>query len=106
MQENKLAAYFRDQWSIDTNNNSSINEIREKLSHHIHHLINHNFAGLVNLLYTVDINEEKLKSLLRTNSDQDAGNLIATLIIERQIQKMKTREDLKTGNSESDEEKW
>jgi len=106
MQENKLATYFRDQWSIDMNTNSSIDEIREKLSKHIHYLINHDFGGLINLLYTVDINESKLRSLLKTNTDLDAGNLIATLIIERQIQKIKTREDLKTGDDDSDEERW
>lgn len=45
--------------------------------------------------------------MLRDNPDKDAGNMIALLIIERQLLKLISRnENKKKGNEISDEEKW
>jgi len=53
------------------------------------------------------VNEQKLKSLLQQNPNEDAGNLIATLIIERQEQKIKTRQQFSNQENDPDEEeKW
>lgn len=78
----------------------------EKLAVFINDLINHDFQKLVNILYRVDVNEKKLKQLLKENPGSDAGRIIAELIIERQIQKIKSRRENKKQNDISDEEKW
>lgn len=82
-------------------------ELHSKLSGHINHLIKNNFEALVALLYKIDVSEDKLKALLRNNPNEDAGNTIAKLIIERQQQKIifKARFSNKSSGN-SNEEKW
>ena len=79
---------------------------RESLATYIHELINHDFEKLIHILYRLDVSEKKLKSTLASSSS-NAGMLIAEMIIERQVQKIKTREQFRQQNSNfSDEEKW
>ena len=82
-------------------------EIHAQLSAYINSLIKDDFDKLITYLYRIDVNEQKLKSLLQENPDEDAGNIIASLIVERQQQKIKTREQFSQSNNEFDkEEKW
>ena len=82
-------------------------ELEQKLAEHINQLIIQDFQRLVGILYTIDVNEQKLKNILRENPGEDAGKLIAGLIIERQLQKIKSRQDFKTAPPPADEEeKW
>lgn len=78
----------------------------EELVAFMNKLITDDFAGLINLLYRLDISESKLKLLLTDNPGEDAGKLIATLIIERQQQKIKTREQFRREENIPDEDKW
>jgi hypothetical protein len=85
----------------------SFEEIKENLAAHINHLINNDFQQLVMLLYKVDVNESKLRSVLIENKNDDAGNIISQLIIERQLQKIKTRKEFSQKRDDnSNEEKW
>ena len=84
----------------------SLHEIKEILAEHINGLINDHFDELVGLLYRIDVNENKLRRLLTDHTEKDAATIIAELIIERQLQKIKTRNTFKTSGHESDEEKW
>lgn len=85
----------------------SIEEIQEKLSAHFNRLIQDNFEQLVNLLYRIDVSEAKIKSLLQNNTGTNAGDIIARLVIERQVQKIKSRAQFKTNDSDcTGEEKW
>ncbi|HTQ65183.1 MAG TPA: hypothetical protein VMI12_10315 [Puia sp.] len=102
----QIISYLENEWSLQINKHFTIEELTDKLSEEIHFLIQHDFNKLIRLLYTVDVNESKLKSLLKEKQDEDAGKLIASLIIERQIQKMQTRKDFKSKNEESGEERW
>jgi hypothetical protein len=62
---------------------------------------------LIAYLYRIDVNEEKQKVLLLDNPQDDAGNIIATLIIERQQQKIQARELFtRQDNDIDDDEKW
>ena len=79
---------------------------REALAAHINHLIQADFHRLVAWLYRLDISESKLKQTLDENTDKDAGELIAALVIERQLQKLKTRQDFKSREDIPDDEKW
>jgi hypothetical protein len=76
------------------------------LAIHINQLLQTNFEQLVNLLYRIDVNEKKLKQLLGDFPKEDAGNIIASLIIERQMEKIKSRNRYKTDGSYDGEEKW
>ena len=77
------------------------------LSGKINDLIQTDFERLVNLLYRIDVDEQKLKELLIDNPNEDAGVIIARLIIERQLQKIKFKEAFRNDESNIDEEeKW
>ena len=82
-------------------------ELHTALSKYINHLIVHEFNQLLNLLYRLDVSEKKLQQWLLNDTTEDAGKIIATLIIERQLQKIKTRNQ--SGQNEDtipEEEKW
>src|SRR5687767_8547337 len=72
---------------------------------HIRFLVEHDFERLVQLLYRVDIDEEKLRCLLRQQPHGDAAAIITALILERQGQKELTRKQFKTDFAD-DAEKW
>lgn len=79
----------------------------EDLSFYINHLINHDFERLVSLLYRIDVDEKKLQSLLVQLPGTNAADTIASLMIERQLQKIKSRqENRRDKNDIADEEKW
>lgn len=81
-------------------------ELETALSYQINHLIRHDFNRLVTILYRVDVSEQKLKQLLKDNPDTDAGLIIARMMIERQKQKIRTREEFRKKTGDSGEEKW
>ena len=101
--DNSLALVFSTNDLQLLNNSDFLNELAVE----INQLILTNFERLVQLLYRIDVSEMKLKNLLKENPNEDAGKLIATLIIERQIQKLKYRSEHSTTNEEdTNEEKW
>lgn len=81
-------------------------ELFLSLAAYVNELIMTNFERLVQLLYRIDVSEEKLKKLLRQNPESDAGIIIADLIIERQKQKILINTEEKFGFrfEESEEE--
>ena len=77
------------------------------LSERINELIQNDFQKLISILYRLDINEEKLKHLLKENTKSDAGLIITELIIERQLQKIKARQQFRGRDNDIDEnERW
>lgn len=81
-------------------------EIRKKLAQYLNGLLLHDFHTLVQLLYRVDVSEKKLKTALKENPQQNAGELIADLMIQRQQEKKATREAFRFSSGASDEERW
>lgn len=81
-------------------------ELINQLAAYINSLINNNFQHLIRLLYRIDINEHKLKTLLKENQGEDAGRIIAKMIVDRQVQKIKTRSSFPSANDIPDDEKW
>lgn len=72
----------------------------------INHLIQADFTKLVNILYRLDISEPRLKQVLQQEADTNAGELIAALIVERQLEKLNTRNRYRASNDIPDDEKW
>ena len=69
--------------------------------------IGSSFEKLVSILYRLDVNEKKLKTLLEEKNTDDAGLLIADAIIERQLQKIISRKKFSDFNKDiPEEEKW
>jgi len=102
-----LRNYLEQELAMELPAQASFTELKEKLSGYINQLIRLDFDKLVVLLYRIDVNEAKLKYILRENPNQNAGDLIAELIIERQIQKINTREQFKSDQNEGmNDERW
>jgi hypothetical protein len=104
--DTNLIPALNDSLQIDLPENISYEILKEKLSAHISHLIQSDFQKLVSALYRIDVREAKLKSLLKENPDSDAGKIIAELIIERHLQKIKSRKENKSTNIIPDDDKW
>lgn len=107
MENDKLIRLVNKELAIEIAEKKSYNEIHTELATYINNLIKNDFDKLITYLYRIDVNEQKLKSLLQQKPNEDAGNIIATLIIERQQQKIKTRELFtQQGRDFDEEEKW
>ena len=94
---------------LDNDDIPSLQEaaLHEKLAAYLNHLILNNFDELIYILYRIDVKEHKLKSMLKENDKTDAGKMIATLIIERQVQKIRSRHDHgRDTNIIDEDERW
>jgi hypothetical protein len=58
----------------------------------INELIKNDFSKLVQLLYRIDVSEAKLKNILQAHPNEDAGKLIAEVVVERLAATKKARE--------------
>lgn len=105
---------YRDKISISENIFSIANTITEtpgddvriQLINLVNDLIEKDFPALVQLLYRIDVQEKKLKMLLKQNPEADAAPVIADLIIKRQLQKEITRKQFTRKDNPSREDKW
>ena len=106
MDNKELILSLKTELAIPLPQDESIDKLRVILSTYINELIDKNFQRLVNLLYRLDVSENKLKQMLN-DSKSDAGLIIADLIIERQSQKIIAKKQFqqKPGNID-EEEKW
>ena len=77
-----------------------------RLEARINELIVTDFARLLELLYRLDVEEEKVHAVLKQNPSVDAGRLIASLIMERQLEKIESRNKYKQQDIQSEEERW
>lgn len=84
----------------------SIDELKKIVSGYINPLITNNFNKLISILYRLDINETHLVQVLHDNPGEDAGMIIADLIIERQLQKIKSRKEDTGNNIIPENDKW
>jgi hypothetical protein len=103
---NSVAAGINHSLGLELKESISMDELRSLLSGHIHQLINNNFNKLISILYRVDVSEIKLRQLLQDNPAEDAGKIIAELIIDRQWQKIKNRKDSGSIPDIPEDDKW
>ena len=78
----------------------------EQLAHFVNDLIDKDFSRLVQILYRLDVSEDKLKTVLLENPTGDAGDMIATLILQRIEQQQKTKDMFKQEGHIPEDEKW
>lgn len=72
--------------------NSSIEDLINALEAAISDLLDHDFGKLLNIFYRLDFNEHKVKEVLSGSSADLVAQDLAKLIIERELQKIKTRQ--------------
>ncbi len=107
MNNETLVREINKNMSIALSEEISLDELQKQLGIYVNELIQTNFQKLIMLLYRIDVSEQKLKQLLQAQPQENAGDIIAALIIERQLQKIKSRQQFRQQTDDFDEEeKW
>ena len=110
MEDKSLISQLQNEMPIGADKINTIEDLTGKWAEYFNNLIQNDFPKLVGLFYRIDISEIKLRQVLKENPDENAGETIASLVIERLLQKISTREafrskpDVFTGDTAS--EKW
>src|SRR4028118_1711142 len=81
-------------------------DFEQALTVYINGLIQYRFNQLVQLLYRLDVDEEQLKTLLKTYEKENAGSIIAHLIIKRQLEKLESRNKQTRREDIPEEDRW
>ncbi len=72
-------------------NNLSYNELHSRLKLFLRDLLEHDFERLCALMYRHDVSEIRFHEALQRKTDDERAAEIATLVIEREKQKIATR---------------
>jgi hypothetical protein len=103
--ESTLASELSDKLEIDLPGKRSMEELKLLLAGYISHLMSNNPDKLVSILSRVDVSEKMLKANLQ-NQEENASSIMAQMIIDRQLEKIKTRERYRSNDDISEDEKW
>ena len=98
----EIVHIINDSFSLQTTENDFMQVLADK----INDLILHDFNKLISALYRADISEKKLNALLAENKNEDAGKLIAALFIERQSEKIRSRQEHRRDHNIDEEDRW
>lgn len=79
---------------------------KQMLVNRVNELIVHDFERLISLLYRLDIPEKKISGLLAEHTQEDAAVLITDLMIDREMQKIKSRQESRRDDNIAEEDKW
>jgi hypothetical protein len=90
--ENEIRQRISNDWELDLPENLSKKEILEALEFRISELLKGNGEQFFQLMYRLDISEEKVNLALQNN---EAVNQLADLIYERQVDKVNLRKTFK-----------
>lgn len=88
---------FEEFSSLTNSDISTLEEFKLFLTENLSDLMAKNFDKVLKILYQIDINEIKVREVMYSDNNYKAS-LLADLIIERQLQKVKTREKYKRKN--------
>ena len=95
------------EWAIQLRPSLSEDELIAAFAVHVNDMIVHHFSQLITALYRIDVSEHKIRQTLIENPKADAGRIIAHLVVERQKQKIKSREQFSPRENHIDEEeRW
>jgi hypothetical protein len=95
-------------WELNPTPVDAPEALEALLADKVNTLIQENFDQLLQLLYRIDISEQRLRRLLLENEGEDAGKIIARLIVQRQWEKIESRRKYRqdTDAGAEGEERW
>ena len=76
---------------------NNLNELRNFLTEKISEMLDKKFDLLINTLYLIDVNEEKVNELFAADNRDFIPSALAGLVIERQLQKLNYRRMYREG---------
>lgn len=74
----------------------SYEHLKNWLMENIEWLLDNDFERLLSVLYRIDVSEVKVRRLIEQNEGENAAEIIADLILERQLQKIESRKKYST----------
>lgn len=80
-----------------TNEIHSLNELKKYLAVKISELLDRNYAKLLNTLYLIDLDERRLHELFSGKNREIIPEVLADMIIQRQVQKFNNRKKYREG---------
>jgi hypothetical protein len=80
-----------------TNELHSLSELKKYLEMKISGLLDTNYAKLLNTLYLIDLDERRLHELFSGKNREIIPEVIADMIIQRQVQKINNRKKYREG---------
>ena len=105
--ETGIIKYLNEKFELNIPVETTQEQMEIFLARRINQLIENDFTQLLQILYRIDVSEQKLRSLLKQNTGTDAGRIIAVLIIERQLEKLRSRQQFRRDDDKiNEEEKW
>jgi len=105
--ETAIIKYLNEKFDLEIPGKTTREQMITFLAERINYLITNDFTQLLQVLYRIDVSEQKLRTLLKQNAGTDAGRIIAVLVIERQLEKLRSREQFRKDGKDIDEaEKW
>jgi hypothetical protein len=72
-------------------------ELKKYIAEKLSYLLEHKYDTLLNILYKIDVSEDKLGKLFSGSNKDSIPEALSELIIERQLQKVKFRQLYKNG---------
>jgi hypothetical protein len=110
MEDKDIIHQLQNELPLSGSESISLSDLIKEWARQFNRLIENDFSALVSLLYRIDISESRLRYLLKENAGRDAGEIIAELVVQRLLQKIKTREEYRTksdrAGSGKDAEEW
>lgn len=97
----KLIDKLEKDYSLERNTLPAVNDlsaIREHLKKRILQLLAGDYQKFVNSLYMLDVNEKKVSEIMSAKNKIEIPDKLTDLIIERQLQRIKTQLLYKSGN--------
>ncbi len=95
------------EWGLTIQYKITEDDLVAILGTRINELIKNDMSHLIAVLYRIDVDEKKIREMLSSHPGTDAGLIIAHLVIERQKQKIKTRDLFQPRVDDLDEEeRW
>ena len=76
---------------VSTDETIDLNTLHVKLSLLVAYLLENDMHRLLNAIYRLDVSEAKFHEAMQSDSKEEAASRVADLIIEREMQKVKTR---------------
>jgi hypothetical protein len=81
----------------EANGLHSLNELKKYLTVKISELLDTNYSELLNALYLIDLDERRLHDLFSGKNREVIPQVLADMIIERQVQKFNNRKKYRDG---------
>ena len=105
--ETGIIKYLNEKFELNIPVETTEEQMEIFLAGRINQIIENDFTQLLQILYRIDVSEQKLRSLLKQNTATDSGRIIAVLVIERQLEKLRSRQQFRRDDDKiNEEEKW